>query len=194
MFVTFNPEQLRDALGPPRCTFGMPAVMAILDREGKLKPTIGRQKTQHSDQRWVDLFNGAGMPSELEADMLNWLRCHVPLTAAMESVAVAAQRRGGRASWAEAMRVAHGLHGGFAIIKGLGYPLYPRSKAVLNALPTFQVAFLLWAISRVTAFREVLAQGTDEARALADSMGRAAAAKPALAPAVKAVLALKPTS
>jgi 2-dehydropantoate 2-reductase len=70
MFVTFEPERLRDAIGNHRCTFGMPAVMATLDSEGKLKPTISRQKTLHSDQRWVELFRGAGMPSASEADML----------------------------------------------------------------------------------------------------------------------------
>ena len=108
-------------------------------------------------------------------------------------VVVAAQRRGRGASWAEGMGIAHGLRSGFAIITGLGYPLYPRSKVVMNALPTPIIAFMLWAVSRVTSFREVLAQGTDEARALTDSMVKAAGVKPALSAAVKAVLTLKPT-
>jgi hypothetical protein len=51
-----------------------------------------------------------------QADMLLWLRCHVPLCCAFESIAVAGQRRGGGASWKEAMTVARGLHGGFAIV------------------------------------------------------------------------------
>ena len=78
MSVNFNPERFQKAIGK-RCTFGMPFVMAMLDREGKLKSTIGSgQKTLHSDQRWVDLFNAAGIPSAYEPEMLLWLRCHVP--------------------------------------------------------------------------------------------------------------------
>jgi len=42
MFVNFNPESLRDAVGPDRCTFGMPAVQAMLDDEGKLSPKISK--------------------------------------------------------------------------------------------------------------------------------------------------------
>ena len=59
MFNNFDPERLRDAIGDHRCTFGMPFVMASLDGNGKLSTTINpRQKTLHSDQRWVKLFLG----------------------------------------------------------------------------------------------------------------------------------------
>jgi 2-dehydropantoate 2-reductase len=54
--------------------------------------------------------------------MLLWLRCHVPLCA-FESIAVAGKRRGGGASWKEAKSAARGLHGGFAIVQGLGCQL-----------------------------------------------------------------------
>ena len=128
MSVNFDPERFQEAIGNKRCTSGMPFVMASLDREGKLNPTVGsRQKTLHSDQRWVDLFNGAALPSALKPDMLLWLRCHAPLTVAMESISVAGQRRGGGASWTEAMVVARGLRGGFAIVKRLG-PASTRAR------------------------------------------------------------------
>src|SRR5262244_3089769 len=49
MFLSFEPERFRDAIGH-RCSFGMPAVMA--DREGRIKPTIiNSLKTKHGDQR-----------------------------------------------------------------------------------------------------------------------------------------------
>jgi 2-dehydropantoate 2-reductase len=62
MFVTFEPERLRDAVGVERCSFGMPFVQAIFDKDGKLNATIGAggQKTIMCQQRWVDVFNAAG--------------------------------------------------------------------------------------------------------------------------------------
>ena len=99
MFNTFHPEQLQYAIGTGRCAFGMPFVQAMLTADGKLKSTIGAagQKTLIGQQRWVDLFNAAGLPAALEPDMTLWLRCHVPLCVAFESVCVAGERRHGGA-------------------------------------------------------------------------------------------------
>ena len=75
MFLTFEPERLRDAIGH-RCSFGMPAVMAMTDSEGRLKPTIiSSMKTKHGDQRWAELFSSAGIPSAFEPELVLWLRC-----------------------------------------------------------------------------------------------------------------------
>ena len=82
-----------------------------------------------------------------------------PLTAAIQSIAVAGQRRGGGATWAEAKAVARGLQAGFAIVKGLGYRLYPYTKSMMYAVPHFLIAFLLWVLSRIPAMRENLATG-----------------------------------
>jgi len=194
MFLTFEPERLRDVIGH-RSSFGMPAVMAVTDSEGRLKPTIiSSMKTKHGDQRWAELFSSAGIPSAFEPDMALWLRCETPFTAAIQSIAVAGQRRGGGATWAEAKAVARGLHGGFAIVKGLGYRLYPSTKATMYSVPDFVIAFLLWVLSRIPAMRENLATGLNESRALIDTMVAAAAkAKPPLPAAAKALLAMKPT-
>ena len=195
MFVTFEPERLRDAIGSHRCSFGMPAVMATVDSEGRIKPTIiSSLKTLHGDQRWAELFRRAGIPSAFEPEMALWLRCEAPLTAAIESIAVAGQRSGGGATWAEAKAVARGLHGGFAIVKGLGYRLYPSTKSTMYSVPNFLIAFLLWVFSRIPAMRELLATGLNECRALIDTMVAAVAkAKPPLPAAAKALLAIKPT-
>ncbi len=79
MFNTFEPERLEAAIGAGRCAFGMPFVQATLDGDGKLKVVIGAggQKSIMSQQRWVDVFNGAGLPAALEPNMPLWLRCHV---------------------------------------------------------------------------------------------------------------------
>jgi 2-dehydropantoate 2-reductase len=126
--------------------------------------------------------------------MLLWLRCHVPLCIALESIAVAGQRRSGGASWVEAMVVARGLHGGFSVVKRLGYPLYPSAKSVINSFPNFLIAFMLWAFSHITSMRELLATGVNECRALIDTMVAAADEAELTAPRdLEAVLAMKPT-
>ncbi len=100
MFNNFDPERLRDAVGAERSSFGMPFVQASLDPEGKLNAKIGAagQKTKMNHQEWVNVFIASGLPAVFEPDMLLWLRCHVPLGAAFESVCVAGVRRGGGAS------------------------------------------------------------------------------------------------
>lgn len=194
MFNSFEPERLREEVGPERCSLGMPFVKARLDGEGRLKATIGAggQKSEMARQEWVDVFNAAGLPSALEPDMPLWLRCHVPLCVAFESVSVAAVRRGGGASWGEAMAIARGMKEGFTQVRRLGFPLYPRGKRLLNASPAAAVAARLWSPSRVAGFRDLLATGIGECRALVDAM--LAAAPGAKPPArVAAIEAMKPS-
>ncbi len=195
MFVEFGPEQLAAAVGEHRCSFGMPFVMAMLDGEGRLKPTISqRRKTLHGDRRWVDLFDQAGVPSALEPQMTLWLRCHTPMTIAFESISVLALRRGQGASWAEATTVAKGLRGGLRIVKRLEGRLHPRSKATVLSSPTPVVATLLWLISRVPPFRELLATGLKEAQALTDQVAAAGLkAEPPDTAAIAALRAMRPT-
>jgi len=68
MFNIFDPERLEEAIGGERCAFGMPFVRAMLDGDGRLKAVIDAagQKTIMSRQRWVDVFNAAGLPAALE--------------------------------------------------------------------------------------------------------------------------------
>lgn len=195
MFNTFHPERLQEAIGPARCAFGMPFVQATLDGEGRLKATIGAggQKTIMSDQRWVDAFNAAGLPAAVEPDMPLWLRCHVPLCIAFESVAVAGERRGGGASWREALVLARGVHACFAVIKGLGYTIYPTAKKLIDASPIPVLAATLWSLSRVSGFREVLATGKAECEILVDVMLAAAPATQRPADLLR-IRAMKPSS
>ncbi len=176
MFNTFDPERLQKAVGVGRCSFGMPFVQATLDGDGKLKAAIGAagQKTLMSQQRWVDVFNVAGMPAALERDMPLWLRCQVPLCVAFESVSVAGMQRGGGASWREALILARGIHASFKLIKGLGHSVYPRTKKLIDRSPAPVVAAMLWSMSRVRSFRELLATGKAECIALVDAMVAAA--------------------
>ncbi len=194
MFVNFHPERLQQAVGAERCSFGMPFVQATLNVEGRLKATIGSmgQKTIMSEQRWVEVFEGAGMPAALEPDMPLWLRCHVPMCVAFESVSVAGERRSGGASWREALIIARGVHEGFALIKGLGYRVYPQSKVRISRCPASAVAALLWFMSRIRSFRELLATGKAECRALVDAMvATAPLAKPSIR--VSSIQAMRPS-
>ncbi len=194
MFNTFDPERLQEAVGAGRCAFGMNFVQATLDGDGKLKATIGAggQKTLMNRQRWVDVFNAAGLPAAVERDMPLWLRCHVPLCVAFESVSVAGVRRGGGASWGEALVLARGVQASFKLIEGLGHPVYPRTKKLMDRSPASVVAAMLWSMSRVRSFRELLATGKAECVALVDAM--VAAAPLAKGPvAVLDIQAMKPS-
>ena len=194
MFNTFNPERLREAVGPERCAFGMNFVQATLDGDGRLKATIGAggQKTLMDQERWADLFKASGLPATVEPDMPSWLRCHVPLCVAFESVSVAGVRRGGGASWKEAAALARGVHASFGLIKALGYPVYPRTKTLIDFAPAPMFAAVLWSMSRVRAFRELLATGHAECEALVDAMIAAAPRAGALV-CVPQIAAMKPS-
>lgn len=194
MFNTFDPERLSDAIGPGRCAFGMNFVQATLDGNGRLRATIGAggQKTLMDQERWAALFNAAGLPAKVERDMTLWLRCHVPLCVAFESVSVAGVRRGGGASWKEALALARGVHAGFGLIEDLGYPIYPRSKVLIDRAPASAFAAVLWSMSRVRTFRELLATGQAECEALVNTLV-AAAEKAGSRDRVAAIAAMKPS-
>lgn len=194
MFVTFDAERLATAVGRDRCSFGMPAVTARLSEAGRLSPKVSaRQKTLHGDPRWKRLFEESRMPSAYDADMPLWLRCHVPLTVAMESVSVAGVHRGGAASWGRAWVIARGLRAGYAIIRGAGDPIHPRSKRVIAALPLVLMTSLLRLLSSFRSFRELLAGGAEEACALARTMMAAAlSATPSMHAAATIVGAMTP--
>jgi len=193
MFNTFEPERLQAAIGPERCAFGMPFVQATLDGEGRLKVVIGAggQKCLMGRQSSVDTFNAAGLPATLEQDMPLWLRCHTPFCVAFESVSVAGERRGGGASWGEALVLARGVHASFALIKARGYAVYPQAKARIDRSPAWVMAAMLWGMSRIRSFRQLLASGEAECRALVDVM-LSAAPPGSLADVVSAVAAMKP--
>ena len=194
MFNNFDPERLRDAIGAGRCSFGMPFIQASLDADGRLAAAIGAggQKTLMGRQEWVDVFNAAGLPSVLETDMPLWLRCHAPLCVAFEAVSVAAVRRGGGASWKEASVIAGGVKECFTLIERLGFRLYPKGKAFLGASPAWVTAAMLWSVSRIKSFRELLATGEAECRELVAVMVTTASrANPPVA--VERIEAMKPS-
>ena len=193
-FNTYRPEQVIEAVGgSTRCSLGMPFVQASLNADGQLRCTTSRGRTLLGDQRWVDLFNGAGVPAAYEAQMALWLRNHASLCIAFEAIAVTAKRSGnGGASWADATRIARGLQEGLALTQRLGYPLHGQGKGFFYRSPAAVPAFVLWSLSRVKDFRELLATGEAECCALCDAMvGQAAAAQPPFP--VPALQAVRPT-
>ena len=60
-----------ETVGVGRGAFGMPLLQSTLDGDGKLKAIIGAagQKTLMSQQRWVDVFNAAGLPAVVERNL-----------------------------------------------------------------------------------------------------------------------------
>jgi 2-dehydropantoate 2-reductase len=189
MFVTPEADRLRSAIGAGRVTFGMAAVLATLDGEGRLGLTIGKTSAPQGDQRWVDLFQEAGMPAKLQEDMGRWLRYQTPLTIAMESVALTGMRHRRGATWAEAKTGARGLRAGFSIFLAAGETPYPASKKRLSGAPLPMLTFMLWGVSR-SRFRETVGNSAEECRGLADLL--AAEGGPASLKAVDAVRTLRP--
>ena len=190
MFVTFEAERIHGEMGDQDCTFGMPAINASLDGDGRLKLSIGRQKTLHSDKRWVELFEAAGIPSALQENMPLWLRCHAPMTAAMESVAIAKQRYDSNAFRKQSRTAAHGMRAGFTIIRALGDKPYPRSKAFMSRAPQPLLAFVLRQSARF--FPDDLTQAVTESQSLVDVIASASKSKPNLAEPRQALLAMRP--
>ncbi|MDB5613442.1 MAG: hypothetical protein JWQ22_1095 [Devosia sp.] len=183
MFNTFDPERLQQAIGVDRSAFGMPFVQAMLSEDGRLTSTIGAggQKTLVGQQRWVDVFNDAGLPAALEPNMPLWLLSHAPLCVAFEGVSIAGMRRGYGASWGEAMVLAKGVHASFDLIEQLGYPVYPKAKQRMAKAPMTVMAATLWFMSRIRSFRELLATGKAECCALIDTITAAAPSAPGIA-------------
>ena len=176
MFNSFNPERLQQVVGAERCSFGMQFLQATLNADGRLKTVISQgQKTIMGRKDWAEVFSAAGLPATAEPNMTLWLRCHAPLCVAFESVCAAGERHDGGATWKEAAVLADGLRACAALIKAMGFPLYPRSKTILYALPRPAVAAMLWGVSRISSFRKLLASGKNECFALAGTMADAAA-------------------
>ncbi|BBB01436.1 putative oxidoreductase [Actinacidiphila reveromycinica] len=191
MFVTPEAERLRSAVGADRATFGMAAVLATLDGDGRLGLTIPKTKAMQGDQRWVNLFRAAGMPSALEPDMGRWLRSQVPLTIAMEGVSVAGMRHKRGAGWAEARTGARALRAGYSILRGLGETPYPGAKKQISRAPGLMLTLILWGVSR-SRFRETVGNSAEECRGLIDLLAAEAAQVPALGEAAGALRALRP--
>lgn len=194
MFNCVEPERLRSAAGPERSSFGMPFIRATIGKNGRLDWGLNPgQKTLHGDPRWSALFDACGIPSAYEPEMARWVRCHAPVCIALESVAVAAKVRGAGASWREATIAARGMLAAFAVTKSLGGALYPAAKVTMARSPAFLLAAVMWCLSRISSFRELLATGASECRALVDTMVEAgASADPALPDALVAIRAMKP--
>ncbi|MDF2824272.1 MAG: hypothetical protein K0R68_1680 [Mycobacterium sp.] len=191
MFVTPEPGRLSSALGANRVTFGMAAVLATLDADGTLALTISKTKSMQGDQRWVDLFQAAGLPSALEPDMGRWLRSQAPLTIAMEGVAVAGMRHKRGATWAEAKTGARALGAGYAILRASGETPYPAAKKQISRAPRIVLTLILWGVSR-SKFRQTVGNSAEECRGLIDLLAAEAGNGPSLRKAADAMLALRP--
>lgn len=171
LFNTFTPEDIQSALPKKSVEFGLPFFQALLDDSGHLEANItgsGTQPTLVSSQNLVDIFQSAGLPAAFEQDMQLWLRCHAPMCVALEAVSILGQRRGGGASWRESMTTARGVAACWGLIRAQGYVPYPGMKRGLERCPAWLVAFFLWAMSRVTALRELLAHAGAECDAMTD--------------------------
>jgi len=195
MFVTPEYKRLAAAVGEQRATFGMASVLSVVKEDGTLQLDVQKTRSAQGDQGLVDLFTGAGLPSQLQPEMGRWLRSQVPLTIAMESVAGAAVRHGRGATRAEAAAGARGFRAGLAIVRGAGETPYPgnnnQMSRTMSRMPAAVVAFIMRSVSR-GKFRETVGNSAAECRGLIDILVAEGRQQPELRDAVSALLALRP--
>ena len=190
MFVTPEAARLRAGVGADRASFGMAAVLATVDGDGRLSLKIPKTKSMQGDEFLVDVFQAAGLPSVLEADMERWLRSQAPLTIAMESVAGAGMAHKRGATWGEAKVGARALRAGYSILREFGETPYPRNKDQMSRAPRFMVTLVLWGVSR-SRFRETVGNSAAEYQGLIDLFTAEAGQRPELREAVAALHALQ---
>jgi len=142
----------------------MPYLQSNLDDHGRVSISVGgsSRQTLTSDPSCAAIFTAAGLPARHEDKMALWLRCHVPLGVAFESIAVAGKRRGKGAAWRRAQTIALGLSACYRLVRREGYEIYPVSKKRLDRLPVSLIATMLWGLSHVAPFRNLLATGEAE--------------------------------
>jgi 2-dehydropantoate 2-reductase len=191
MFVTLEYKTLGAAVGEQRATFGMAAVLSVLDGNGKLKLEIPKTKAMQGDEHMVEILQAAGMPAKYEPEMGRWLRSQVPLTIAMTSVTGTGMQHPKGATFAEARVGARGLRAAFGIIKGQGETPYPNNKKQMSGMPLPVLTFILRAVSR-SHFRETVGNSAEETRGLIDLLTAEAGNNPALREDTDAVRALRP--
>jgi 2-dehydropantoate 2-reductase len=170
MFNTFEPiDPLRDAVGKERSSFGFPMGVFTLLIDGKIHPRV-RSGTTVDDPEVAKLFDAAGIPTVVERDMHGWLRSHAALVAPLMSIGVKVHARGGGITWREAAAHASAWAAGFAVVRGLGHEVRPKSLGRLARLPGGLVTALLWAMSRTKTLGDLGALGSAEPRMLIDMM------------------------
>jgi 2-dehydropantoate 2-reductase len=187
MFATPEAERLEKAVGEDRASFGFAGVLATIADDGKLNLKIQRTKARLGEQRWVELFAGAGMPSKLQPEIGAYLRSHAPLTIALESVTSMGMAQGRGANFSEATLGARGLKAGAKILRAAG-----DTPPGLTRAPGVLLTLFLWAASRAP-FREAVGNSDAECRGLIDLYVAEARRRPELKDAVDALLALRPT-
>lgn len=173
MFNTFQPlDRLRDTVGAQRTVFGFPAVVASI-KDGELSSTILRRgvATTVSDPRWATVFAEAGIPSATHPDMQSWLRTHAAVIVPLMLAAHGTVRNRRGVNRREAAALARALREGLHLVRGLGDSISPGQIAMLDHLPVFVLASLLWAATRLPVFvRTTAIAPMDEPAALIDEM------------------------
>ncbi|SGY14320.1 BQ5605_C010g06139 [Microbotryum silenes-dioicae] len=162
---------------PRVLAFGMPFVRGFLLPTGELSHKLGAMGVQSllSHPPYVTLFDASSLPASHEPQMKRWLESHVPLCIAFESIAYKAMSNnpptGSGATWAQAKLVAKGTRASFRLVEIVhGRPIYPSGKKWFSFAPVWCMTGVLWGMSKIPSFRELLAMGVEESRWLVDKL------------------------
>ncbi|MFZ5443040.1 MAG: ketopantoate reductase family protein [Myxococcota bacterium] len=152
MFNTYGgTARLRDAVGEARFAWGFPAVVARLVA-GRLEARVVPRALSFAQittvwgrdaQRWVALFEAAGVPTVAHQDVDAWLQTHAAFMGPLMCVPAAV-------TWNEARRLAEVMH---AQLTRLGPRVTPASLRLLRALPRVLVAGVLFMLARTPQWR-----------------------------------------
>lgn len=176
LFNTFDgTARWRHALGPERFAFGFPSMVAFLV-DGKLRAKVkgAGLGTTVTDARWARVFQQAGLPAHVEADMDSFLRSHVALFVPLMVSALWTWRRKAPLRWTEAAQLSQAWAEGFGVVQGMGHTLRPRSVAFLARRSRPLRTLLMWMFARSAGVTDLGEFGPTEARQLIDAMTAAA--------------------
>jgi 2-dehydropantoate 2-reductase len=201
-----GPAEIVAALGPERPMLGF--VFAGGKRDGDIIRAIGPFKhapmrTPFGEidgtitprlKRLVKLLNGAGLPSEVSTQIVDFLAAHAAGVAAIVPLAtqLAAGPRVASPSDQDLRLAAAAIRETHAVLKALGHKIVPASLKIVDIMPVSMLAFGLRLLFR-SKFGEVggiwhAQQAPDELQALADDLRAAVLGSSVPAPAIRKIL------
>jgi 2-dehydropantoate 2-reductase len=171
MFNTFDVlfDELRDAVGSDRFSFGFPVILAsFIDNGKKLKCSIVTfpMSSISTSRDWAITFTNAGIKTSLEVNMKSWLCTHAIVVIPVMCLVWIAHVRHAGVSWQEAQLGVETLHEGFHLLELMKYPVTPWGLNIVKYLPTFILVFIFWILTRISTIRDSSAARDVEPRNL----------------------------
>jgi len=174
MFNTFyGTERYHDEFGSVRLTAGFPNMKAFLENDRLSHQVDGPgMVTTLSRPDLAEVFEEAGLPTEVEPDMNAFLRSHVVMTVPFFVAGLWTWQRSEELTWAEASKLTLAVKEGATVVRNMGHALRPRFFALLSRLPSPLLTAAVWQFSRSPSVKDLGEFGPTETRWLIDIIGK----------------------